>query len=145
MFLEVNITIYDPLDRKLDLTKELAPFFVSGGTEWNNCASKGIYVSCGNYFVMKKMKALGLKYLSEPVVSKDDESSYSLMVFSSLAMSQGHVFSEEDMNDLKELFGQGAPQVTVFPELPSGPQFDGFREQFNAVRNALELFKNRLN
>jgi hypothetical protein len=142
MFLEITITVYDPLDRKLNLQKELAPFFVSN-TEWNNCTSKGIYVSCGNYFVMKKMEALGLKYISEPDAKKENADALSLMLYCGMVTNQGYTFSEEEMAEIKELNSQH--QVLITPELPPGEQFDGIREQFNSIRNVLELFKNRLN
>jgi len=104
MFLENSITVYDPLDRKLNLQKELGPFFVTGGTEWSNSMTKGIYVACGNYFVMKKMLDLGLKYVVNPKPVKSKEDHMALLLFCQMSESQGHNFSEEDFKVLKEIF-----------------------------------------
>jgi len=140
MFVQVSITIYDPLDRKLDLKQALSPFFISDSI-WNNCSTVGTYVQCGSYFIMKRMQALGLKCIQEPCeVKKEDIDTFSLMFFSSMIMSKGYVFPEEELKELKAFTGH--TQLTLAPDLPSSPEFDGIRNQFNSVKNALEIFKN---
>ena len=75
------IILYDPLDRKLNLNRDLSPFFSSEGNEWNNCSIQGTYVKDCKYFLMKRIVNLGLKCVQEVVVNKEDIDILKLMVY----------------------------------------------------------------
>lgn len=110
MFLEVNITMFDPQNRKLDL-RTCMPLFLHSGiypTEWIDSKSECIYVQCGEYFVLREMKKLGLKYISKdgtvenpiPDIDKLDLAYVSL--FYVMAEQGGLKLTARDMLGLEE-------------------------------------------
>ena len=67
MFLEKQITIYDPLNRDCPLSSS---FWVSKST-WDDSKCKCIYLDCGEYFIMYELAQLGLKYIVTNGTIKD--------------------------------------------------------------------------
>jgi hypothetical protein len=137
---KLKITVYDPLNRNMDLMSELNPYFVSGGQTWENCATTGTYIKCGKYFVMNRMKNLGLKCIEDPFEGDNkDIDVLELMLYCGIAINNGYVFPKHELDEIKNLTESSRLQLA--PRLPNTHQFDKIRDQFNFVRNSLELFK----
>lgn len=137
---KLKITVYDPSNRNMDLMTALSPYFVSGGQTWENCVTTGTYIEVGNYFLMNRMKNLGLKCIEDPPkVDTQHIDVLELMLYCSIAMNNGYVFPQDELTEIKNLTASSKLQLA--PQLPNTEQFDKIRDQFNFVRNSLELFK----
>jgi hypothetical protein len=136
-----TIILYDPLDRKLNLNRDLSPFFSSEGNEWNNCSIQGTYVKDCKYFLMKRIVNLGLKCLQEVVVNKDDVDILKLMVYLGNSINNGDNISESEISEMKELAGNLNLIINQSVQFPPGPAYDDLRNMYTSIKRALEIFK----
>jgi hypothetical protein len=89
---------------------------------------------------MKRMTALGLKYVEEPIVDKSEIEKFELVLYSGIACENSYVFPEDEQLLLKQL--AGGIQLILNPDsLPLTPAFDCVRTQYSSIKKALELFK----
>ena len=135
------IILYDPLDRKLNLNRDLSPFFSSEGNEWNNCSIQGTYVKDCKYFLMKRIVNLGLKCVQEVVVNKDDVDILKLMVYLGNSINNGAAISESEISEMKELAGDLNLIINQSVQFPPGPAYDDLRNMYTSIKRALEIFK----
>jgi hypothetical protein len=136
-----TIILYDPLDRKLNLNRDLSPFFSSEGNEWNNCSIQGTYVKDCKYFLMKRIVNLGLKCVQEVVVNKDDVDILKLMVYLGNSINNGDNISESEISEMKELSGNLNLIINQSVQFPPGPAYDDLRNMYTSIKRALEIFK----
>ena len=135
------ITLYDPLDRKLDLNAELSPFFNSEGNEWKNCSITGKYVQDCKYFLTKRIVNLGLKCVENVVVNKEDIDVLKLMVYLGNCINEGSNVKEAEIAEMKELAKDLNLVINPEVQFPPGQAYDGLRNMYRSIIKALELFK----
>lgn len=136
---ENEITIYDPKGRNLDLNRELEPFFRSEA-KWENSSISGTYMKCAKYLIMRRISVLGLKCVEEPIVDRSEIDTFELLLYSGIAVEKGYEFPVDERNLLTQI-AAGVEMIMNPDVIPTGPQFDSIRNQFERVQKALAMFK----